>query len=188
MSPAISFAQTDNKTQAEPSYEVVLQILVASNEAGDKSNVPPSLAPIVRKLKTTYTLSNYRLTSTYLQRIANTGNVEFKSVSTPPLPGTNSDAPIFSEWTLGRLMSTTGEKGANSIQLQNFRFGQRVPIKSAGFNGDGKQIPILNYESIGLTMQKLNLTENVPTVVGSLSTSNPEELMFLVLTVKRAEE
>ena len=109
------------------------------------------------------------------------GNVEFKSVST------NWDAPTFSEWTFGRLTNFVADNGTNSIQLQNFRFGQRVPIKSAGFNSEGKPLPMLNYESIGLTVQKLNLPENIPTIVGSLSTPNPDELMFLVMTVKKTE-
>lgn len=189
LSPAAAFGQTENPSpRAEPSYEVVLQILVASSGAADKNNVPQELSNIVRKLKTTYALPNYRLTSTYLQRIANTGNVEFKSISTLPAQNQNVDAPVFSEWTLGRLQTMTGANGGSAIQLQNFRFGQRVPVRTASLRSDGGSTPVINYESIGLTMQKLNLSANVPTVVGSLSTSNPEELMFLVLTVKLAEE
>jgi hypothetical protein len=180
MSPAFSFAQTETPKN-ELSYEVVLQILVASNDAADKSNVPQTLSGVVRKLKTTYALTNYRLASTSLQRIANMGNVEVKTISNQPAQ--NQDTPIFSEWTLGRLQMLE-----NSIELQNFHYGQRIPIRIGVKDESGKQFLGVNYESVGLAMQKLNLRQNTPTVIGSLSTSNPDELMFLVLTVKPAEE
>lgn len=176
-----SFAQTETKQrQAEPSYEVVLHILTASNTESEKTSIPQTLSNVVKKLKTIYSFSNYRLDSTYLQRVANTGNIEFKSVSNEANQNQDNYIPIFSEWTLGGLQSLPNSKGQNSIQFQNFRFGQRVPIRT--------QTGIFNYEQIGLTMQRFGVPENVPTIVGSLSTAKPNELMFLVLTVNPAQE
>lgn len=184
-----SFAQTDAKKTAEPSYEVVLQILTASNNLGDKTSVPPTLSNVVKKLKTIYSFSNYRLDSTYLQRVANTGNIEFKSVANEGNQNQENYNPIFSEWTLYGLQSMPDSKGQSSIQFQSFRFGQRVPVKTSSYKDDnGKTNNVVNYEQIGLTMQKFGVPENVPTIVGSLSTAKPNELMFLVLTVKSAEE
>ncbi|MDQ3322101.1 MAG: hypothetical protein M3525_06690 [Acidobacteriota bacterium] len=163
--------------QAEPSYEVVLQVLTASNTAADKTAVPQTLSGVVKKLKTNYSFSNYRLNSTYLQRVANTGGIEFRSVSNE----TNQDVstPIFSDWRLDGLQSLPNQRGQNSIQFQSFRFGQRIPIRNTS--------NIVNYEQIGLTIQKFGLSENTPTVIGTLPTSKPDELMFLVLTVKPEE-
>ncbi len=175
-----SFAQTETKQQAEPTYEVVLHILTASNTASDKTSVPPTLSNAVKKLKTIYSFSNYRLDSTYIGRIANTGNFEFKSISNSSSQNQGNSLPIFSEWTLGGLQSLPNSKGQNSIQFQNFRFGQRVPIRT--------QTGIFNYEQIGLTMQRFGVPENVPTIIGTLSTTKPNELMFLVLTVNPAQE
>ena len=179
-----SFAQ--NAKQFEPSYEVVLQVLIASNAAPDKSvAVPQTLSNVLKKLKTNYSFSNYRLDLTYLQRVTNTGNIELRSVSN----ASNQDvyAPIFSEFTLGQLMNLPDAKGQNSISIQNFRFGQRVPIRTGG-GESGKSNVAVNYDQIGLSMQKVSLPVNAPTVVGTLSTSKPDELMFLVLTVKPVEE
>ncbi len=179
LSAASVFAQTNQPTrQAESSYEVVLQVLTASNAASDKSAVPQTLSNVVKKLKTNYSFSNYRLNSTYLQRVANTGGVEFRSVSNE----TNQDVstPIFSDWRLDGLQSLPNSKGQNSIQFQSFRFGQRIPIRNT--------TNLVNYEQIGLTIQKFGLSENTPTVIGTLSTSKPDELMFLILTVKTVEE
>ncbi len=178
LSLADSFAQTENK-QAEPTYEVVLHILTASNNLSDKSSVPPTLSNAVKKLKTIYSFSNYRLDSTYIGRIANTGNFEFKSISNSSSQIQENSLPIFSEWTLNGLRNLPSADGQNSIQFQNFRFGQRIPISSSGG---------VNYEQIGLTIQRFGMSENVPTVVGSLSTNKPDELMLLVLTVKPAQE
>ncbi|MDQ6787243.1 MAG: hypothetical protein M3033_10585 [Acidobacteriota bacterium] len=181
-------ANSFGQNQQQPSYEVVLNVLTASNTANDKSDsVPQSLATVVKKLKTTYSFSNYRLSSTYFQRVANTGNMEFKGVSNEP----NQDvyAPIFSEWTLGQLVTLPDAKGQNAISIQSFRFGQRVPVKtSSSTDQSGKLNSIVNYEAVGLYLQKLNLPVNVPTIVGNLSTSKADELVFLILTVKPTEE
>lgn len=177
-----SFAQTGNQTkQAETSYEIVLQTLIASNNAADKSAaVPQTLSNVVKKLKTNFPLSDYRLTSTFLERITDKANFEFKSVAGASSQNPENNAPIFSEWTLGVVESSSNEKGRNMIQFQGFRYGQRVPIRTSS--------GVVNYEQIGLNLQKLSLPENIPTVVGSLSTSKPDEMLFLVLTVKTVEE
>ena len=177
--PAV-FAQADAKIQFEPSYEVVLQVIVGSNDLDvQKSNLPSNLSVVTKSLKNNYSFSNFRINSTHLQRIANTGSLEFKSISREAGQTRDSAAPIFSEWTLGQLKNAPGTGRQNSIQILNFRFGQRVPIITSNSN--------VNYENIGLTLQKLTVPENIPTVVGSLSTSKLDEIIFLVLTVKQSE-
>jgi len=183
-----SFAQTEAKQQAEAVYEIVLQTLVASNNTSVKTDVSPSLSNVLKKLKTTYPFTNYRLTSTYLQRVANTGNIEFKSVTNEANQNQENYAPIFSEWSLVGLRNLPNARGQNSIQFQIFRFGQRVPIRTASYKDEsGKLSSVVNYEQIGLTLNKFGLSENVPTVIGSLASANGE-VMFLVLTVKPINE
>ncbi len=183
------FAQTPtNKLQAQPSYEVVLQTLIASNADSGKADVPQTLAAAVRKLKTNYPYSNYRLSSTFLQRVADTGNVELKSVSSEMNINQEKNFPVFSDWTLTDLRFLPDANGQKSFQFQAFRFGQKIPIVTGWVKDDsGKGNPIVNYENVGLTIQRFSLAENVPTVIGSLSTTKPDELMFLVLTVKSAD-
>jgi len=179
---------TPTVKQIEPSYEVVLQTLVASNSANNKSDIPQTLVGAVKKLKANYPYSNYRLISTYLQRVANTGTIELKSVSNEAIPNQERNFSIFSEWTLSNLQTLPDAKGQNSIQFQSFRFGQRIPIITSSVRDEsGKTNSVVHYEQVGLTIQRCSLAENVPTVIGSLSTLNPDELMFLVLTVRSAE-
>ena len=183
------FAQTDMKQiQAEPNYDVILHVLTGSNNANDKSSVPQPLSNVVKKLKTIYSYSNYGLDSTYIQRIANKGSLEFKGVSNETDQSRENYTPIFSEWIFGSLQNLPNG-GRNFFQFENFRFGQRVPIKSGALkDADGKTNNVFNYEQIGLTLKKFGVPENVPTVIGSLSASKPDELMFLILTVKAADQ
>ncbi len=183
------FAQTPpTKNQIEPSYEVVLQTLVASNTANNKSEIPQILSGAVKRLKANYSYSNYRLASTYLQRVANNGTIEFRNVSNETIPNQERNFSVFSDWTLRGLQILLDAKGQNSIQFESFRFGQRIPIITSSVKDEsGKTNSVVNYEQVGLTIQRCSLAENVPTVIGSLSTLKPDELMFLVLTVKSAE-
>lgn len=174
---ANTFAQTPPpKRLSEPSFDVVLQTVVASNNAADKSAVSQSLSSIVRKLKSDFPFSDYRLTSTFMQRVSNNGNIELKSVSYEAKQEKNF--PVFSEWVVSGLQNLAEENGQETIQIQNFRFGQRVPIVANGG---------VNYEQTGLS-NRFSLPKNTPTVVGSLTTANQDELMFLILTVKTAEK
>lgn len=180
-------AQSENRQpQADPCYEVVLQILVASNNAGDKTALPPTLANVVKKLKTNYNFSDYRLTTTFLQRTSS--SIEYKSLLNDFNQNTDKSFPVFSDWSLRNLRNLPGAGGRNSIQFESFRFGARIPIAGTRMNEEnGRTVPFVNYESIGITTSRLSLNENEPTVVGSLATSKPDELMFLVLTVKPSE-
>jgi len=172
-----SFAQTPTNRQAESNYEVVLQIITASSNGGDKTSVPQSLSNVVKKLKNTYSFFNYHLDSTYLQRTS--GSIEFKSVSNTLNQNQENFTPIFSDWSLVGIESFPDAQGKKLIQFQSFRFGQRVPVKTS--------VGVVNYEQVGISLKSVGVSENVPTVIGSLSTAKPDELMFLVLTVKPAE-
>jgi hypothetical protein len=183
-----SFAQTDTKPpgQAEASYEVVLQILIASNASTpDSKAIPQTLANVVRKLKANYSFSDYRLASTYLERVTN--SVEHKSMFSEFGQNQSTTSPIFSEWILSGLKSLPNAKGQSIVQFQQFRFGARVPVVTATREDNGRMFPVINYEGIGLTLNRLGLMENEPTIIGSLSSSKANELMFLVLTVKPTE-
>ncbi len=173
-----SVAQNPPKIQSEPSFDVVVQTIVASNNPIDKSDVPQMLAGVIKKLKTDFSFSNYRLASTYMQRVANLGNVEFKGVSNDASQNQEKNSATFSDWSLVGLESLLDEKGQATLQVQRFRFGQRVPVATGS---------VVTYESVGFTT-KFSLTKNVPTVVGSVTTATPDELMFVVLTVKSADQ
>ena len=185
LSAANVFAQEKKEPQADPCYEVVLQILVASNNPGEKSSLPNSLANVVKKLKTNYSFSDYRLSTTFLQRTS--GSVEYKSLLSDFTGLKDNSAPVFSDWSLRNLRHLPAANGRSTIQFESFRFGARIPILASAREEGGKTAPVFNYETTGITTTRFSINENEPTIVGSLATSKPDELMFLILTVKPAE-
>lgn len=178
-------AQTDKQVQADPSYEVILQVVSASNNASEKSNLPQSLANPVKKLKTMYAFSEYRLINTYLQRTS--GFIEYKSLLNESNQVAEKNYPIFSDWSLKGLRLLPNAQGKNVFQVDNFRFGARIPIPANIKDESGKTVPVVNYEGTYINTMRFSLNENEPTVIASLSSSKPDELMFFVLTVKNLE-
>ena len=180
------FAQTDNKNQVEPSYEVLLQVLVASNSSGN-DKLPPSLSNVAKKLKSEYSFSSYNLAATFLERVTLNGIVEHEGLLNQ-LGQSQENDTYFTDWQLGGLRPAVNSDGRNVIQFENFRFGARIPVVvQVQKDAKGDNNRIINYESIGVSVIRFNVPENVPTIVGSLSTQKTDEFVFLVLTVKKAE-
>lgn len=178
-SAANVFAQSDIKQpQNETTYEVVLQVLVASNEPGAKAPVPASLANSIQKLKTLYAFSDYRVSATFLQRTSKT--IEYKSVLNDLIPNVDRTMLIFLEWELRNLRKMPNSP---SLQFDTFRFGARVPIVTTIKDDAGKGSTQIAYDSIGITTSRVSVNENEPTIIGSLATSKSDQLMFLILTV-----
>lgn len=189
-STAEAFAQPSAPLppQAEPNFEVVLQVILGSDDATQKGDLPPSLSGVARQLKNNFTFSNYRLVNTYLGRVANTGNFEYKSVANILGQESEMDSPSFLDWRLGRLRSveTAGSRAVFSVE--SFRFGARVPVRFTNFTGEaGKPPQVVNYESVGVSLDKLNLTANTAALVGTLTLPKTSGTMFLVLTVRPIE-
>lgn len=175
---SVSFAQTGAKTAA-PGYDVVLQVLSGSNESGQKSTALANRAAVVKKINNNYSFSNYRLSNTYISRVADTGSVEYKSFSNDfSQVAEQSETPIFLDWSFVGLKDTPDVGMPNLVQIQSFRFGARVPVKT----GNG----VVNYETIGLKLERISVPKNVPTLIGTLPT-NSAETTFLILTVKPIE-
>jgi len=177
------FAQTEQeKNQIEPSYEVVLHVVVASDNSTEKGKLPPQLSSVVGKLKNDYSYSNYSLAATFLERISASGIIGHTGILNQ-LKQTNDEKIYFSDWGLTGLKAGKDEKGKNLIQFQTFNFGAKVPVVTA-INGKGDGVEVVNYENIGVRITRFNLPENTPTIIGSLSTQKTDEFIFLVLTVR----
>ncbi len=173
-----SFAQTENP-QSEAGFEVVLHILSASNNPADKTAIPANLSETVNKFKKDFAYSDFRLISTNLQRVAHTGSVTHKSLLNEL--SRNSEYPVFSEWALTGLRREENIKSTNRLTFQSFTFNTRIPVIL------NKANPVVNYEAIGITLQRFNVPENKPTLIGTMAMPNANEIIFFVLTVKPTE-
>lgn len=190
VSSIISFGQSDPPKpplQVEPSYDVSLHLLIGSNE-GSKSDLPASLANVSKQLKANFSFTNYRLASTFLGRISNNGNFEYKSAGNLFGKEAEGTPQTFLEWTVANFRSMPTAKGQPGFQAQAFRFGARVPVQTTILQGEGgKGSPVYNYESIGLSIGKIGLGENTPTLVGTLNLPGANGTIFLVMTIRSAE-
>jgi len=177
---SIASAQSE---QLEPSYEITLHVVIASNEGGGKTDLPPGLSVISKYLKGNFSFSNYRLANTFLGRVSNTGNVEYKSVSDILGQETDHESQTFLEWSFTNFRALQ-----NGFQAKTFRFGARVPVRTGTMkDSSGVVNPVVNYESVGLNTYMIGLPANTPTLVGTISLPKATGTIFLVATVKNAE-
>jgi hypothetical protein len=178
-----AFAQADPGQRLEPSYELSLHVVIGSNEAGARGDLPSNLSAISKQLRSNFSFSNYRLANTFLGRISNTGNIEYKAVSNILGQETDAESQTFLDWSMTRLRSVE-----NRFQAQSFRFGARVPVRIGSTKDDsGKVTPIVNYEAVGLSMNMIGLPANTPTLIGTISLPRTTGTIFLVATIKSAE-
>lgn len=176
-------AQIDPAQQLEPSFEIALHVVIGSNEGAAKTDLPVSLSAVTRHLKGNYSFSSYRLANTFLGRISNTGNIEYKSVSNILGQETDAESQTFLEWSMGNFRAMQ-----NGFQARFFRFGARVPVRSGTIkDAAGAITPIVNYESVGLTMTMIGLPANTPTLVGTISLPKTTGTIFLVATIRTAD-
>ena len=173
-------AQSDPLQQLEPSFDVALQVVIGSNDSASRAELPASLSTISKQLKGNFSFANYRLANTFLGRVSNTGNVEYKSVSNILGQETDADAPTFFEWSMGNFRTFQ-----NGFQARGFRFGARVPVRTGTFkDAAGVASPVINYEAVGISMSMIGLPANTPTLVGTISLPKTAGTIFLVATVK----
>lgn len=167
--------------QLEPSYEIALHVIIGSNEPGTRADVPAGLSNVSKHLKSNFSFSNYRLANTFLGRISNTGNIEYKSVSNILGQETDAESQTFLDWSVLNFRSVP-----NGFQARSFRFGARVPVRTGTFKDGTGMNSVVNYEPIGLTMNVIGLPANTPTLIGTISLPKTTGTIFLVATVRPA--
>lgn len=173
-------AQSDSASQIEPSYEVALHIVIGSDDPATKNELPSNLSSLSKQLTGNFPFRNYRLANTFLGRISNTGTVEYKSVSNIFGQETTADSRSFLEWSMTNFRAMP-----NGFQAKAFRFGAKVPVKTAEVkDSSGVVSPVISYEPVGLTMYTVGLPANTPTLIGTISLPNTSGTIFLVATIR----
>jgi len=165
------------------SYDVVLQIVIGGGSVGQP--LPQNLSAVAKQLRANYAFTDYRLANTYIGRVTNGGNFEYKSVSNVFGQSQEGDMPSFWEWSL-QSAKVPNEPSRAGMFIHAFRFGARIPIRAAVPGPEAGRMPVVNYEPIGLNLQRFAIGENSPTVVGSLALPKMDGTAFLVLTLRPA--
>ena len=173
--------------QVEPSYEISLQLVIGSSDTADRSELPTELAAVSRQLKRRYSFASYKVATTFLGRISNTGTFQYQSVANISGKEYTPGSPTFLDWSVSEFRSMPTSKGQTGFQAQSFRFGAKVPVVTGAREEAGKSSPIINYESIGLSLNKIGLSENVPTLIGTINLPGTSGTICLVMTVRSAD-
>lgn len=186
VSGGISISAQARSASGTPSYEATLYVLIGSDDDSQRVDLPKPLDGVARQIRDSFTFKNYRLMNTYYGRLANDGSLEYKSVSSLKNVSTELDSPTFLDWQLANFKAEPTGPDRDPLSVQVFRFGARVPIVVSRLpTGDGKTNPVTNYESVGLTLNRMSLAENRPTLIGTISLPRTTGTVFLVLAIRQ---
>jgi hypothetical protein len=172
--------------QVESSYDLTLQLIVGSNEAGAKAELPSNLDAIGQQVRGRFGFTGCRLANTLQSRVVDGGGAEYKSLVNIFGETTDPMQPSFLEMSVVDLRNMSQQKDAGLFHGRMFRLGARVPIATGGVFKDetGKSRPVTAYEQIGLTLTKFNVPEGQPTLIGTLNLPGTNGTIFLVMTIK----
>jgi hypothetical protein len=179
--------QTAEIGRTSTSFDAQLYIVIAAETGQTPSDVPQSLSGVVKQLRETLLLQNYRLGGTFINRISSDGNLQLRGVASPGLVGPNiGESPVTYDFALsGIRREQSGEDGA-VIRISNFRFKLKLPVVMGTTRPDpnGPPVPLIGYEYSEVATA-ISLREGVPTVVGTMTTGRPHEEVVLVLLLRR---
>jgi len=168
-------------------HEVVVQLLLASNEPAQRGALPQSLEGVVRQLRGTLQFTSYRPALTLVYRVKDDGTLDVRGVG--PAPPSTAAAPSNAVTTyqlqLSRVKLETEPGGAALIVIRDLRFSLRLPLIQTRGEGAAAVSQLVGNEDTGISTQ-MSMREGEPTVVSTLTTSRPDAAYVLVMTVRRA--
>lgn len=179
----------------DSNHDVHLYTIIGSNDAAQKGGLPQFMDGVSKQLKSSLPFENYRLASTHIYRVKDGGGVEVRGVSMTPLTlaptGTTNSATFF-QFKLDRVRAEKNQAGQSFVEVRGFRFSQRVPVvtgsvrnTSSSGGGDASSSPVIHYEDTGISTD-LNVRDGEPALVSTITTSRPDDALFLVLLIRRA--
>lgn len=184
-----AFAQEQQQSAArdEANYDVQLDLLIASNNPAEKGSTPQSLDAAIKQLRTSLPFANYRLATTFLNRVRDGGTLETRGVGSSLMTTLiGPSTPTFYDFAFIQVKQDRDTRGQTFIRIPKFKFSLRMPIVTgttpAGAGNAG--FPIINYESVGMSTE-ISVREAVPTLVGTFATGRPDELLLLLISVKQ---
>ncbi|HEX8774980.1 MAG TPA: hypothetical protein VF735_15505 [Pyrinomonadaceae bacterium] len=180
-------ASTTSTTREDIDLEVKLELIVASNSAGEGAKLPPQLDATIRQLRASLPYTHYRWAATFINRVSNGADSTTKGIAGPLLGTTPPTSSVPSFYDLVLTDVTLAPAGSQQ-KLVHFRmhFGARLPIMagSSASSSSSSGSQTVNYEGTGISTT-LSIPENEPVVVGTMSLGPTNEMLVLVVSVKR---
>ncbi len=183
----LSLAVTAQQVEPNPfdqseSYDVLLQVIAPAVAGNEQKDLPKELADLSRRVKADFGISRLRPVYTLFARVSDKGSINNKGISF----NETAAFPDFLEWQLMSVRSEKSSSGKRILRTKGFRFGAKLPLNLSRSKDVGSIAPA-QYEQIGLTLGELNLQEGVPVLVGMLNGPEGNDQLFLVLSIKIAE-
>ena len=188
------YAQDSNTQQAKPveredvtNLDTQLYLIVGTNGDVGDAKLPATLDTVIKQLRSSLPFKNYRLAATLINRVQVDGRLDLSWIGGPlSLAATPAQNPSFSNFSVRRVRLVAGSDGQQSVQLQGFNFGARVPIQQASgaVAANGAVAPIISYERTGVSTD-VSMHEGEPVIVGTLNIGPTGEALILVVSAKR---
>jgi hypothetical protein len=163
-------------------HKVQLQLIVASNAAQAKTDLPSALETAVKQLKGSMPFKNHRLIATYIYNIADGGSLSvndttyasFEMESGTPVPA------VYTFDVLGIKSVLNGE----SVRISRLRFElrRRLVLEPARNDGINTVAPKFDSANSGITTE-LSVRSGIPTIVGTVTSGLSDGVLVLVVTV-----
>lgn len=166
-----------DRPEVSPDLSLSIAVLIGSKTPLTAAAVPDELAPIVKQLQSTLRYSHYGLLTATMHRSKPGNGIENSGVAEPALLGmtVKEGNPIFYNYNLRQVTIVSGERP--SINVENFRFGMRVPVVT----GSGVQ-----YQNVGFeTPVSIRTGEKV--VIGTTTMGDKALIVVVTATVEGAK-
>jgi hypothetical protein len=163
-------AKFDSPNAMRPDRQMQLRAyLVEASPEATSGSIPPEIGPAVEQMKKTFSYKGYRLLDTATMLCKD--GVEANGT----LPALSVERPDIRTNYYLRVQNSSVMEDGKTVALKNFRFNLRLPIRelnSGKFNFAETQV------ATDLTIQ-----QGQKLVVGKLSSEQPQNAIFLILTV-----
>lgn len=191
-STAPTRASANTQKEDEPNLDTQLYLILATNRETEETKLPVVLQPVLTRLREALAFKHYSLAASFLNRVKHNGRLEMTWVGGPLLAPASSPLgnPSFNEFT-ARVFLQTDASGRQIIQMNDFRFGSRVPIITAQTTTTNAStlssgLPVINYQPVGLRTD-ISMSEGVPVIAGTLNVGPSGDAIIVVISAKRAE-
>src|SRR5207244_234891 len=116
----------------DTNLDTQLYLILATNREIDEGKIPPSLEPIVKRLREALPFKHYAVAGRFLNRVKNNGRLNVSWVGSPFLLSSGSSPaalnnPSFNQFS-AFVKLATDTSGNEVVRLTEFVFGAKVPI------------------------------------------------------------
>ena len=185
-------ARSATQREDDTNLDTQLYLILATNREGEDGKIPAVLQPVIARLRETLGFKHFSLAASFLNRVKHNGRLEMTWVGGPLLTPSQSPMgnPSFNEFS-ARVRLDKDANGRQVIQMNEFRFGSRVPIvtaqattTNASTNGPSA-FPVISYQPVGLRTD-ISMSEDIPVIAGTLNVGPSGDAIIVVVSAKKA--